>query len=943
MVEKTMVRVRFRTSLISVLLLLAAPALVGQVRFKSPQPGDIYREYIRSMNGQDYLQVPDPNIDTAMYPTVKPFIPAPQIDIYIGDLSGAIRAEATIVYIGGHISTIGQKMRWNGNPWINIPLLDTSNGIPAGHQGYDYLMLHNVTLDIPLSQIYEGPNYFQGTSGTQGDPRYSFGWGQWGWYAMIVRIYYGPGKAHATGVITSPASGGLMNQNPTVTASITSGTAQKVDFLACYEDYDTDGDGMYLSYHHDYMMVDGQSQPYIKNHVGSATSAPWSVTWNTDWVPDQPAGQVKLVARIKDANNIWYVTPEVTQLSLLRTGSSVKLYKPLDIPERCWVKGDVNQGYGLGYQVVHFNIPPSDKLADATAAQYYIRLWNGLNVASQDPGQSEYRHFNNWSDTRFGADHHYTYDARTMPASALLSGTNTWQWYNTVSAHHGIEVLWPGPALAVRYTGDYASPVPGMASLSSPANGAAPLSQPLTLTWHPGLAAATYDVQISTDSLFVNDVTQETVLADTTVLVGPLAGQTIYFWRVRAVNQAGPSPYSTYWSFTTAVLPAATPSLSVPSNNAIDQMLDLTVRWHPAANAQRYHLQLGTDSTFIGGLVVNDSTIVDTASGVTSLKGNTFYFWRVRSANSLGFSAFASTWNFRTITTAPAAPQLVYPGNQSQGNLTSGLNFRWQRLASATGYDFVLGSDSSFVSGIVRRDSAIVDTFRVVSGLSDAMRYFWRVSASNSGGQGPFSPTWSFETAVPVPGGVTLIAPPHNAVLASADSIEFRWNRTVPAATKYWFEISTDSSFTHFRAVDSTLVDTSKIFRSVVAGKAYYWRIRGGNEGGWGGFSSVREFSIVITHVDPGGTIPLATTLEQNYPNPFNPSTVIRFGLTERAQVRLTVYNTLGEAVAELVNGEVEAGYHEIQFSGADLPSGVYFYRLEAGRFVQTKRLILLK
>ena len=83
--------------------------------------------------------------------------------------------------------------------------------------------------------------------------------------------------------------------------------------------------------------------------------------------------------------------------------------------------------------------------------------------------------------------------------------------------------------------------------------------------------------------------------------------------------------------------------------------------------------------------------------------------------------------------------------------------------------------------------------------------------------------------------------------------------------------------------------------------------------------------------------------LFNNYPNPFNPSTTIPYSLPSRSQVTLTVFNTLGQQVAQLVNGEVDAGFHEVRFDGAGLSSGVYFYRLQAGTYVGTKRFVLAK
>jgi hypothetical protein len=88
---------------------------------------------------------------------------------------------------------------------------------------------------------------------------------------------------------------------------------------------------------------------------------------------------------------------------------------------------------------------------------------------------------------------------------------------------------------------------------------------------------------------------------------------------------------------------------------------------------------------------------------------------------------------------------------------------------------------------------------------------------------------------------------------------------------------------------------------------------------------------------------PSAFTLFQNYPNPFNPTTKIRYQIPELSKVKLTVYDVLGREVTTLVNEEKPAGVYEVEFDGANLPSGVYFYRIEAEKYSETKKFILLK
>jgi hypothetical protein len=89
--------------------------------------------------------------------------------------------------------------------------------------------------------------------------------------------------------------------------------------------------------------------------------------------------------------------------------------------------------------------------------------------------------------------------------------------------------------------------------------------------------------------------------------------------------------------------------------------------------------------------------------------------------------------------------------------------------------------------------------------------------------------------------------------------------------------------------------------------------------------------------------VPQRTSLLQNYPNPFNPATLIEFQLHHAGEVSLRVYDVLGREVAVLANGTLNAGTYRVPFDGRQLASGIYYYRLVAGSFTDSKRMLLVK
>jgi hypothetical protein len=380
------------------------------------------------MTGPGDWRVTDPDAEN---PRAQQWLPNPQLSFQISDLSGATSAEAIIDCWGGHIGTVNRRFRFNSNSWISIPELTTMSSPEC------YLKQWNPVVSVPLSHLRQGNNILEGTSG--GQTCYGFDWGQWGWYAMILRVYFGESKPHPTGSITWPTSGSTIGENPVIKVSA-SGAAgiKRVEVFAYYEDYDSDGNGIYLQYQGSYRRVkSGDSYALVlTNHVGTDTTSPYEITWDTTWVPDQAPGSIKLKARILDNNGVWYETEEVTGITLARSGS-VKLYKPFAIPQKFSVRAGETKSSKV-------NIP---SLSGAISAKLLVATWNG--VAG---GDYHYTKVNSWTAPNYGKDHLYSYDELNLPVSALRTGDNVISFFSDTT-QHGVEVLWPGPGIKVRYSG----------------------------------------------------------------------------------------------------------------------------------------------------------------------------------------------------------------------------------------------------------------------------------------------------------------------------------------------------------------------------------------------------------------------------------------------------------------------------------------------------------
>jgi len=185
--------------------------------------------------------------------------------------------------------------------------------------------------------------------------------------------------------------------------------------------------------------------------------------------------------------------------------------------------------------------------------------------------------------------------------------------------------------------------------------------------------------------------------------------------------------------------------------------------------------------------------------------------------------------------------------------------------------------------------------------------------------------------------------PLNNQNIMLLDSLALRWTGR-GLYDKFQLQVFSDSLFSD-AVIDTTLNPSFYILENLANHSIYFWRVRsilGSEVSSW---SPNWSFEIMApSDIETGNDeIPDEYHLSQNYPNPFNPSTKIKYDLPANEFVNLTVYNVQGKTITTLVNEQKFAGAYQVIFDATDLPSGVYFYRLKAGNFVNIKKMVIIK
>lgn len=291
-------------------------------------------------------------------------------------------------------------------------------------------------------------------------------------------------------------------------------------------------------------------------------------------------------------------------------------------------------------------------------------------------------------------------------------------------------------------------------TLASPKDTSANIAVPVVLTWVASFGAKSYTLQVSRSSSFSSFVFNKSEISATTQQLSDSNYLSVYYWRVSATNNAGTSQWSDVWSFTTTGEAALAPQLSLAANGAVDQKLSPVLSWGKVTNANNYSVQVSTNSSFTSFVFTSD-TVKPTSLMLTGLSGLTQYYWRVSAVNNFGTKGWSETWSFTT-GIAPISPILLYPSDGAS-DVSLPPTLTWNASSEATSYTLQVSTNSSF-SSYVYNQSGLTSTSQQVSGLSNSIKYYWSVSATNSFGTSSPSTAWNFTTAAG--GGSSCVGTP---------------------------------------------------------------------------------------------------------------------------------------------------------------------------------------
>lgn len=533
----------------------------------------------------------------------------------------------------------------------------------------------------------------------------------------------------------------------------------------------------------------------------------------------------------------------------------------------------------------------------------------------------------------------------TYALSGLTPGTE-YEWQ--VRSLNGIDTSdWSASATFTTYSSSAVTAVKPY--ISYPTSGVMVYSLMPTLYWWIGQSHAglTFDVEVYTDTTGAA-VHTASGITDINYQTSVLLPGTTYYFRVRSDNGSTQSDWTYFESFVTfGVTGQIQPILSYPIGGQIIYSYSTTLHWYMVGSADTvtYELQFKANDSSFSSTIALDTT----SYSATSLQAGTTYYWRVRSYNGNDYSDWTAVESFEVTGNAGSlVPLLTWPLGGAATGTDVDLYWYVNGSSPSISYQVQYASESDFSNAVTVNAGSSTTT--QLTGLVPGVIYYWKVRSFNGTVWSSFSVTETFATQA----GSSPVRPmggsPVNSVALTTNNAEFSWFLpSLASGLTYEVQYSQNSDFSNAVTV-TNISATSYMANSLPAGAPLYWRVRSKNAAGmYSAYSKAEKFiPNTPTSTEELTVIPTEFALGQNYPNPFNPATVIRFDLPQELYVTVKIYDMLGREVKTLVADTKAAGSYSVQWAGDNntgsvVAAGTYLYRITAGSFVQTKKMVFLK
>jgi len=513
-----------------------------------------------------------------------------------------------------------------------------------------------------------------------------------------------------------------------------------------------------------------------------------------------------------------------------------------------------------------------------------------------------------------------------------------------------------------------------------------------------------YRIQLDDNADFSSPILDDSNTSSHYTPSNPLADGT-YYWRVRATDDCtNVGDWSSGWDFTIDTEAPSTPVLASPPNGETTGDNTPELDWGNVSDAASYGLEIDNNSDFMTPEI---EELLQTSSFTPSIPlADGAWYWRVTALDECFHTSDASsTWSFLIDTQGPQPPDLQSPPDGDECVSEDMPEFDWSDVSGVVAYKIQVNNYPDFTDPGI--DTTVENsTFTPSTPLVNDM-YYWRVrSKDGTGNWGSWSSSWNFTIDTQGPTVGVLFPTPHE-MFSIGETITILWDANDPGPVSSpgsgtgpgsgrmvdsgrrgvskeipgekgsrGLSLSGNDGIVSMDSVETVDLFISRdgggnwdvLFTDLENDGDENWEVTGpesdsclikvlaydgcGNEGeALSGQFGIGSATGVGDNTDQGTPMPRAFALLQNYPNPFNPHTVIGYDVpetVEEAHVMISIYDARGRMVRILVDEVKSSGNHQVFWNGEsdrgeELSSGIYFYVMRAGEFVNTRKMILLR